>query len=126
MDDMNWSAFLPAEDESQDDASKVTSTSHFTLSFERHPQVFQYALHHHLTKVPLSDILNLIDNSLPTTNSMVSLYKLKKNFLLYQDITYTNHFCCLSCHAALSSLESPCPNNCDTEAIDFLSPLNSS
>ena len=90
--------------------------------YESHLQVFQYALRHRLTKLAFSDLLNLIDKHLPTTNSMVSLYKLKKHFLhLYRDITYTTHFCCSSCHASLSTLESPCPNDCEDEAMEFLS-----
>ena len=94
---------------------------HLTF-YESHLSVFQFALRHRLTKLAFSDLLNLIDNHLPTTNSMVSLYKLKKHFLhLYRDITYTPHFCCSSCHAALSTLESPCPNNCEDEAMEFLS-----
>ena len=90
--------------------------------FESHLQVFQYALRHRLTKLAFGDLLNLIDNHLPPTNSMVSLYKLKKHFLhLYQDITYTTHFCCSSCHACLPTLETPCPNDCEDEAMEFLS-----
>ena len=95
--------------------------AHLTF-FESHLSVFQFALRHHLTKLAFSDLLNLIDNHLPTTNSMVSLYKLKKHFLhLYRDITYTSHFCCSSCHATLSTLESPYPNSCEDEAMEFLS-----
>ena len=90
--------------------------------FESHLQVFQYALRHRLTKLAFGDLLNLIDNHLPPTNSMVSLYKLKKHFLhLYRDITYTTHFCCSSCHACLPTLETPCPNDCEDEAMEFLS-----
>jgi hypothetical protein len=127
VDDMNSSASLPAEDLSPDDDASVEGNfnqplypgAHLTF-FESHLQVFQYALRHRLTNVAFTDLLNLIDNHLPTTNSMVSLYKLKKHFpLLYRDITYTTHFCCLSCHASLSNLESPCPNNCNTEAMEF-------
>ena len=129
VDDMNSSASLPPEDQSQDDDVSVEGNfdqplypgAHLTF-FESHLQVFQYALRHHLTKVAFADLLNLIDNHLPTTNSMVSLYKLKKHFLhLYRDITYTTHFCCSSCHASLSNLESSCPNDCDAEAMEFLS-----
>ena len=120
---------LPTEDHSEDD--ELDSEGNFNQPlypgayltfFESHLQVFQYALRHRLTKLAFSDLLNLTDNHLPTTSSMVSLYKLKKYFLhLYQDITYTTHFCCSSCHAPLSTLESPCPNNCDDEAMEFLS-----
>lgn len=90
--------------------------------FESHLQVFQYALRHRLTKTAFSDLLNLIDAHLPPSNCMLSLYKLKKHFLqLYKDITYTTHFCCSNCHASLSSLEFPCPNQCEEEAMEFLS-----
>jgi hypothetical protein len=120
---------LPTEDHSQDDEldsegnfdQPLYPGAHLTF-FESHLSVFQFALRHRLTKLAFSDLLNLIDNHLPTTNSMVSLYKLKKHFLhLYRDITYTPHFCCSSCHATLSTLESPCPNNCEDEAMEFMS-----
>ena len=90
--------------------------------FESHLQVFQYALRHRLTKTAFSDLLNLIDAHLPPSNCMLSLYKLKKHFLqLYKDITYTTHFCCSNCHASLSTLEFSCPNQCEEEAMEFLS-----
>jgi hypothetical protein len=124
---------LSTEDHSQDDDTSNTLDSEGDFDqplypgssltfFDSHLQVFQFALRHRLTKLAFSDLLNLVDNHLPKTNSMVSLYKLKKHFLhLYRDITYTTHFCCSSCHAALSTLESSCPNTCEAEAMEFLS-----
>ena len=85
--------------------------------FESYLQVFQYALHYRLTKTAFSDLLNLIDAHLPPSNCMVSLYKLKKHFLQL----YHLYVCCSNCHASLSTLEFPCPNQCEAEAMDFLS-----
>ena len=132
-DSVCFNSSLSTEDHSQDDDTSniLDSEGDFDQPlypgssltfFESHLQVFQFALRHRLIKLAFSDLLNLVDSHLPKTNSMVSLYKLKKHFLhLYQDITYTTHFCCSSCHAVLSTLQSSCPNNCEAEAMEFLS-----
>ncbi len=83
------------------------------LSFyESYLMIMQYSLRHALTKQAVSDLLNLVGLHLPAA-STVSLYKLNKFFLdLYEDISFTTHFCCSSCHSLLEATDSTGPNGC--------------
>ena len=130
-----FNSSLSTEDHSKDDdaSNELDSEGDFDQPlypessltfFKSHLQVFQFALRHRLTKLVFSDLLNLVNNHLPKTNSMVSLYKLKKHFFhLYRDITSrTQHTSAAQAvmHATLSALVSSCPNNCEAEAMEFL------
>ena len=110
-----------ADDDTDEDFDEPLYPGAKLTFFQSYLQLFQYALRHRLTKLAFSDLLNLVGNHL-RTNSMVSLYKLKKYFLhLYQDLSFNTHFCCSSCHASLLTMESTCPNGCQDEVMEFLS-----
>ena len=81
----------------------------------------QYSLRHGLTKQATSDLLGLVAKHLPS-ESMVSLYKLRKFFQdMYGDISLQDHYCCAECHAPLSDTGTTCDNGCsETTVLKFL------
>ena len=89
--------------------------------FESYLSLMQFSLRHGLTKHASSNLLTLVGEHLPS-NSMVSLYKLRKFFEdAYDDMSFTTHYCCACCHAYLSDVESICPNGCEVSgAMEFL------
>ena len=88
---------------------------------ESYVKIMKYALRHSLTKQALGDLLTLVDDHLPTC-SIVSLYRLRKLFLqLYEDISFTRHYCCVICHSPLESPSSSCRHRCGADStIEFL------
>lgn len=93
--------------------------SNITL-LESYMMIMKYSLRHSLTKQALGDLLALVDAHLPV-KSMVSLYKLKNFFFqLYDDISFTTHYCCSGCQVKLKDASSSCKNGCGKDAIEFL------
>lgn len=93
--------------------------SNITL-LESYMMIMKYSLRHSLTKQALGDLLALVDAHLPV-KSMVSLYKLKNFFFqLYDDISFTSHYCCSGCQSTVKDASSKCSNGCGKEAIEFL------
>ena len=39
---------------------------------------------------------------------------------LYEDISFTTHYCCSSCHSPFDSRDSDCSNGCDKGSVEFL------
>lgn len=89
--------------------------------YESYMQLLQYSLCHRLTKAAFSDLLNVMENHLPTAPTL-SLYKLKKYFLhLYHDIELTTQYCCATCQSPLPAQDSECTNSCKQAALEFIS-----
>lgn len=89
--------------------------------FESYSLLLKYSLQHTLTKQAFSDLLQLVGAHLPT-QSMASLYKVKKFFMeLYGDITFKLYYCCSICHSLLEDDDEVCPQECNGETLEFLS-----
>ena len=79
--------------------------------------IMKYSLRHSLSK---QAVLTLVGLHLPDA-SMTSHYKLKKIFLnLYEDISFTTHYCCSTCHSPFDDHHSACRNGCTSGASEFL------
>ncbi len=75
-------------------------------------EIMKFSLRHSLTKQAVSDLLSLVGLHLPHT-SMPSFYKFKKFFLdLYEDISFSTHYCCALCHSTLENANAVCSNGC--------------
>lgn len=82
--------------------------------------IMRYALRHSITKTALSDLLGLVGLLLPGATS-TSLYRFKKAFLeLYEDISFTSHYCCSYCHSPYVARDSDCCNGCDAGSVEFM------
>ena len=110
------------EQEDECDVDKPLYPGGRLTVLESYMSITKYSLRHSLTKQALSDLLDLLDCHLPTTR-MVSLHKFRKYFLeLYEDITFSTHYCCTVCQSPLENASSTCRNGCDKiGSIEFLS-----
>ena len=69
--------------------------------FVSYLSLMQYSLRHGLTKQAFIDLLGLVGRHIPT-NSMVSLYTLRKFFQdTYGNVFFNIHYCCTGCHVLL-------------------------
>lgn len=89
-------------------------------TWESHLLIMRYALCHSLTKQAVGDLLNLVGSHLPT-KSTASVYKIRKFFLnLYEDISFTKHYCCSVCHCPFDNAGDDCRNGCGSSTTEFL------